>query len=85
MCILNKHTNFFRDNTLFYNIIIWRNKRTIRIVSDFIKNTLKHTRINSIEILSLLNDEISKKEAIQLINSNDEFEQFNAIKFLITY
>ena len=49
------------------------------------KSDFSPLAINSIEILSLLNDEISKKEAIQLINSNDEFEQFNAIKFLITY
>lgn len=41
--------------------------------------------INSIELLAKLGDKVSKEEAIEKLNSNDEFEQFDAIKFLVTY
>ena len=40
---------------------------------------------NSIEVLSKLNDKVSKNEAIDKLNSKDEFEQYNAVKFLVTY
>lgn len=40
---------------------------------------------NSIELLAKLNDEISKEEALNKLSSKDEFEQYNAIKFLVTY
>ena len=40
---------------------------------------------NSIEVLSLLNDETSKIEALGRLNSEDEFEQYEAVKFLVTY
>ena len=40
---------------------------------------------NSIEVLSGINDSISKEEAIKQLDSDDEFEQYNAIKFLVTY
>jgi hypothetical protein len=40
---------------------------------------------NSIEVLSLLNDEISKNEAIEMLDSSDGFEQYNAVKFLVSY
>ena len=40
---------------------------------------------NSIEVLSILNDEKSKIDAINKLNSSDEFEQYDAIKFLVTY
>ena len=41
--------------------------------------------VNSIEILSKIKDTVSKDMAIEKLNSEDEFEQFNAIKFLVTY
>ena len=41
--------------------------------------------MNSIEVLSLLNDEVSKNDALQRLESKDEFEQFSAIKFLAAY
>lgn len=40
---------------------------------------------NSIEVLSKLNDTESKEDAIKRLNSNDEFEQYEAVKFLVTY
>ena len=40
---------------------------------------------NSIEVLSKNDDTISKDNAIKQLNSKDEFEQYNAIKFLVTY
>lgn len=41
--------------------------------------------LNSIELLSKMNDEISKNEAIAKLKSDDEFEQYDAVKFLVTY
>ncbi len=41
--------------------------------------------INSIEVLSILKDEISKTDAIKRLDSTDEFEQYEAIKFLVAY
>lgn len=41
--------------------------------------------INSIEVLSILNDEESKQEALNRLESTDDFEQFEAIKFLVAY
>lgn len=41
--------------------------------------------INSIEVLSLLGDEESKNNALIKLDSNDEFEQYEAVKFLVTY
>lgn len=40
---------------------------------------------NSIETLAKLNDEVSKNKAIAELSSKDEFEQYNAVKFLVTY
>ena len=40
---------------------------------------------NSIEVLSKLNDEESKKEALLRLKSSDEFEQYEAVKFLVVY
>lgn len=41
--------------------------------------------MNSIEVLSALKDEVSKNEALELLNSDDEFVQYDAIKFLVNY
>ena len=41
--------------------------------------------INSVEVLSKVGDEVSKNAAIEKLNSEDEFEQYNAVKFLVTY
>ena len=40
---------------------------------------------NAIEVLSGVNDEVSKSEAIKKLEADDEFEQYNAVKFLVTY
>ena len=40
---------------------------------------------NSIEVLSLLNDNLSKQEALNRLESKDEFEQYEAVKFLVAY
>ena len=41
--------------------------------------------INSIEVLSMVNDEESKRNALARLDSVDEFEQFDGIKFLVSY
>ena len=49
------------------------------------KSSFEPLAVNSIEVLSILNDEISKNDALELLKSNDEFEQYDAVKFLVTY
>ena len=41
--------------------------------------------VNSIEVLSGLQDEESKKNALKKLASEDEFEQFEGIKFLVNF
>ena len=40
---------------------------------------------NAIEVLSGANDSISKEDALKRLDAEDEFEQYNAVKFLVTY
>ncbi len=40
---------------------------------------------NSIEVLSILKDQESKQEALENLSSDDEFVQYDAVKFLVTY
>ena len=49
------------------------------------KSSFEPLMLNSIEVLSILNDEVSKQEALEMLKSEDEFKQFEAVKFLVTY
>ena len=40
---------------------------------------------NSIDILSNMKDDEFKNNALKLLNSNDEFEQYNGVKYLVSY
>ena len=55
------------------------------LLRETAKSNFEPLAINSIEVLSKLNDEVSKLEALENLASNDEFTQYNAIKFLVTY
>ena len=41
--------------------------------------------VNSIEVLSLMQDQESKNEALKKIESDDDFTKFEGIKFLVNY
>ena len=45
----------------------------------------EYVSTNAIELLSRLKDDVSKQSAVLKLQSNDEFEQYEAIKFLVTY
>lgn len=49
------------------------------------KSDFEPLSLNSIEVLSMVNDEAAKNEALELLKSEDEFEQYDAIKFLVTF
>ena len=49
------------------------------------KSDYEPLSVNSIEVLSVINDDVSKNEAIQKLGSDDEFEQYDAVKFLVMY
>ena len=40
---------------------------------------------NSIEVLSKVNDISFKEHALKMLDSNDEFEQYNGVKYLVAY
>ena len=60
-------------------------KELIPQIRETAKSDFEPLSINSIEVLSLLNDEISKQDALNKLKSDDEFEKYNAVKFLVTY
>ena len=49
------------------------------------KSNFEPLSLNSIEVLSIVSDEESKQDAIKRLSSEDEFEQFEAVKFLVNY
>lgn len=49
------------------------------------KSEYEPLSVNSIEVLSILKDEVSKNEALDELNSYDDFTQYNAVKFLVNY
>ncbi len=49
------------------------------------KSDFEPLSMNSIEVLSLLKDEVSKSEALQDLENEDEFVQYDAVKFLVNY
>ena len=57
----------------------------IPLLRQTAKSDFDPLAINSIEVLSMLNDSVSKMEALEDLKSNDEFEQFDAVKFLISF
>ena len=57
----------------------------IPLLRQTAKSDFEPLSLNSIEVLSNVNDEISKKEALDKLKSNDEFEQYGAVKFLVTF
>ena len=54
----------------------------IRLAS---KSEFEPLCINSTEVLSKVNDIISKNEAVEKLKSEDEFEQYGAVKFLVNF
>ena len=52
---------------------------------EYAKSDNECLAANSIEVLSGINDEVSKNEALSQLDSDDEFVQYNAVKFLVTY
>lgn len=49
------------------------------------KSEFEPLSMNSIELLSLLKDEVSKAEAFKNLENEDEFIQYDAVKFLVNY
>ena len=60
-------------------------KKLLPQIRECSKSDFEPLAFNSIELLSMLNDEFSKQEAIRQLSSKDEFEQFNAVKFLALF
>ena len=57
----------------------------IDIIRKTAKSEFEPLSRNSIELLSYLKDGVSKQEALENLSSNDEFVQYDAVKFLVNY
>lgn len=57
----------------------------IPFIREYSESAYEPLAFNSIELLSKLNDSVSKDKAIQKLSSDDEFEQYDGIKFLIQF
>lgn len=57
----------------------------IPLLRNAAKSDFEPLSVNSIEILARANDEVFKNEAIELLNSDDEFEQYNGVKYLVNF
>jgi len=55
------------------------------LIRETAESSNEFLSLNSIELLSKLKDEESKKNALSKLKSEDEFVQFNAVKFLVNY
>ena len=49
------------------------------------ESDVEYLSINAIEVLSKINDKESKQNALEKLSSNDEFVQFEGVKFLVNY
>jgi len=55
------------------------------VIREYAKSDFQPLAINSTELLSILNDSVSKEEALEKLKSEDEFEQFEGVKFLTAF
>ena len=55
------------------------------LLRRFAKSEYEPLSLNSIAVLSKMNDNVSKNEALAQLASDDEFERYNAVKFLVAY
>ncbi len=61
------------------------NSDIIEYVRELANSEDEYISNNAIELLSKCGDTISKENALNKLNSADEFEQYDGIKFLVTY
>ena len=57
----------------------------IPLVREYANSENEYLAAAAIEFLSKNNDTVSKMQAEKMLASEDEFEQYNAVKFLVTY
>ena len=57
----------------------------LSVIREFANSEFEPLAANSIEVLSKNNDDISKDEALEKLLSDDEFQQYSAVKFLVSY
>ena len=64
------------------------NKNYADILPEIRKNAQSEFEplgVNSTELLSIIKDDLSKNEALKKLDSEDEFEQYEGVKFLVNY
>lgn len=60
-------------------------KTLIPQIREAVKSEYEPIVSNAIELLSDLHDDVSKNEEFAKLDSQDEFEQYDAVKFLVSY
>ena len=64
------------------------NKNYADILPEIRKNAKSEFEplvVNSTELLSIVKDDLSKNEALKKLDSEDEFEQYEGVRFLVNY
>ena len=84
---LNKDSNAQKAYALKFISMLPEGKAEdlLPLVRELAKSEDECLTANAIEVLSKNKDYISKEEAVNNLKSEDEFEQYNAVKFLVTY
>ena len=91
---LNKIENilyFGSDNAKAYALKFLAfsdNEKVVPYVEEIRKLALDEyepININAVEVLSKIGDKTSKQDALKRLNSEDAFEQYNAVKFLVGF
>jgi len=100
LLMYDKENAFLEMKNLFLNGTSAQKAYSVKYFSllekDYIQDLLPQLRelaicdddniaSNAIEVLSKINDDESRNEALNRLKSGDEFEQYNAVKFLVAY
>jgi len=85
--LLKNGTNAQKSYAAKYLSLLEKNdiEDLIPAIREYAKSDDESLSNNCIELLSKFNDVVSKEEAIKQLESKDEFKQYDAIKFLVTY
>ena len=91
--VFNKITEFFLKGSnsqkayavKFFTFVPDLAKELLPQIRAAAKSEFEPLAINSIELLSILKDDVLKLEAIKNLDCEDEFVQYDAVKFLVNY
>lgn len=60
-------------------------KDLLPVIRKMAESEFEPLSINSIDVLAKMHDEEFKNKALKMLDSDDEFEQYDGVKYLVTY